>query len=254
MSRKAQDKRKICLAGTGGLFCAAIIIMFFVVVCLKSFTNVGLPGVLQLSVLDPATAGTDTVKNYSTNGGKEKYTDLQNRYNTLSVQLGQYKKEIEELKKQNSELAADNIELQNTLKMAASSGIKPQNYTRFKGIDSRGGFDRGEFIGEFFGTAYTPSKDECGNNKGITNSGEPIIPGITVAVDSKYWPFGTVFYIKGLGYAIAMDTGSAIKGKYRFDFSVFNKKFAGTLGARYWDVYLVKPGKGYVESADLLKK
>lgn len=153
----------------------------------------------------------------------------------------------DELVRKNKELVEDNIALQNSLKIAASAGIKPQNYTKFNGLSSRGEIKRGKYIGKFLGTAYTPSKDECGNNKGITNSGKPIIPGISIAVDTRYWPFGTVFYIKGLGYAVAMDTGSAIKGKYRFDFSVFDKNFAKKLGSRRWDVYLVKLGRGYVE-------
>lgn len=153
----------------------------------------------------------------------------------------------DELVRKNKELVEDNIALQNSLKIAASAGIKPQNYTKFNGLSSRGEIERGKYIGKFLGTAYTPSKEECGNNKGITNSGKPIIPGISIAVDTRYWPFGTVFYIKGLGYAVAMDTGSAIKGKYRFDFSVFDKNFARKLGSRKWDVYLVKLGRGYVE-------
>lgn len=164
----------------------------------------------------------------------------------ITKQINEIRRINDELMKRNKELTDDNIALQNSLKMAAAAGIKPQNYTKFEGLNSRSEIDRGNYIGKFLGTAYTPSKDECGNNKGITNSGKPIIPGISVAVDSRYWPFGTVFYIKGLGYAVAMDTGNAIKGKYRFDFSVFDKKFARTLGSRKWDVYLVRLGKGDV--------
>jgi len=186
------------------------------------------------------------------------YALLKEDYGRILSQHESIKKEFEELKTKsadmeriNKELVEDNIELQNTLKLAASVGIKPQNYTEFKGISSRGSIDKGQYIGKFLGTAYTPSKEECGNDIGITNSGKPIVPGITVAIDKNYWPFGTVFYIKGLGYAIAMDTGSAIKGKYRFDFAVFDKDFANQLGTNYWDVYLVKLGDGNVEDISL---
>lgn len=48
-----------------------------------------------------------------------------------------------------------------------------------------------------------------------------------------------------------MDTGSAIKGKKRFDFAVFDKDFANKLGTSYWDVYLVKLGNGKVEDVPL---
>ena len=34
----------------------------------------------------------------------------------------------------------------------------------------------------------------------------------TVSVDPSVFPFGTIFYVEGYGYAIAADTGSAIKG------------------------------------------
>lgn len=157
----------------------------------------------------------------------------------------------QELDKKNKELTDDNIALQNTLKKAASVGIKPQSYTSFEGLSSRGELDRGRYMGKFLGTAYTPSAEECGNNRGITNSGKPIIPGISVAVDSRHWPFGTVFYIKGLGYAVAMDTGGAIKGRNRFDFAVFDRKFAMALGSKQWDVYLIKLGDGTVKDLDL---
>ena len=36
-----------------------------------------------------------------------------------------------------------------------------------------------------------------------------------------------------------MDTGSAVKGKYRFDYAVFDKSFALKLGRRKWKVYKV---------------
>lgn len=182
---------------------------------------------------------------------QEKYDETTKLNEELLKQMEEVKRQGDELMKKNRELIDDNIALQNSLKLAASAGIKPQNYTKFNGLNSRSRFNRGKYIGKFLGTAYTPSKEECGNNKGITNSGKPIIPGISIAIDNRYWPFGTIFYIKGLGYAVAMDTGSAIKGKYRFDFSVFDKNFARALGSRKWDVYLVKLGKGYVEDFEI---
>jgi len=178
----------------------------------------------------------------------EQITAMFEDIKTRNDELVEKNKQLEEL---NRELSQDNIELQNSLKKAASVGIKPQSFTEFDGISSRGSIERGQYLGKFLGTAYTPCSSECGNNLGITNSGKPIIPGISIAIDKDYWPFGTVFYIKGLGYAVAMDTGSAIKGKNRFDFAVFDKKFAYKLGTDYWDVYLVKMGNGNVEDISL---
>jgi 3D (Asp-Asp-Asp) domain-containing protein len=181
----------------------------------------------------------------------ERYEQISRENKEILKQIEEIHAQNKELVRKNKELTDDNVALQNSLKMAASAGIKPQNYTEFRGLSSRSSFDRGKYIGKFLGTAYTPSIEECGNNKGITNSGKPIIPGISIAIDNKFWPFGTVFYIKGLGYAVAMDTGNAIKGKHRFDFAVFDRKFAKQLGSREWDVYLVRLGNGKVEDIDL---
>lgn len=178
----------------------------------------------------------------------DQITALLEEIKTKNDELMEKNKQLEE---QNKELVQDNIELQNSLKKAASVGIKPQSYTEFEGLSSRGSIERGQYLGKFLGTAYTPCASECGNDLGITNSGKPIIPGISIAVDKNYWPFGTIFYIKGLGYAVAMDTGSAIKGKNRFDFAVFDKNFANKLGSSYYDVYLVKLGNGKVDDISL---
>lgn len=185
---------------------------------------------------------------------KNENKSLKDNYNYTKEQNENILKQIEDIKKQNDDLSStnneltnDNIALQNSLKKAAAVGIKPQNYSSFNGVTSRGEVDKSKYLGKFLGTAYTPSKDECGNSNGITNSGQPIIPGISVAIDNNYWPFGTVFYIKGLGYAVAMDTGSAIKGKNRFDFAVLDKNFARKLGTNYWEVYLVKMGDGDID-------
>jgi len=39
----------------------------------------------------------------------------------------------------------------------------------------------------------------------------------TIAADTKYYPFGTRFYIPGYGYGVVEDRGSAIKGPHRLD-------------------------------------
>ncbi len=140
----------------------------------------------------------------------------------------------------NQSIIEENIRLQNTLKMAASVGITPQNYDDAEKVETVVDYSKLEYVGEFEGTAYTPSPEECSNNLGYTASGKPIIAGVSIAVDTKYWKLGTKFYIEGLGYVVAMDTGNAVKGRNRFDYAVFDKDFAWKLGRRDWKVYLVK--------------
>ncbi len=145
----------------------------------------------------------------------------------------------EALAKNNQSIIEENMRLQNTLKKAAAVGITPQNYEDAEKIDSAIDYSKLEYIGEFEGTAYTPSPEECSNNLGYTASGKPIVAGVSIAVDTSYWKLGTEFYIEGLGYVVAMDTGSAVKGKYRFDYAVFDKDFALKLGRQKWKVYTV---------------
>ena len=137
-------------------------------------------------------------------------------------------------------LVEQNIKLQNQIKEAAKAGVKPQNYGKTEEVTEAVDYSKLEYVGEFEGTAYTPSVQECGNNLGYTASGKPIIAGVSIAVDTKYWKMGTEFYIEGLGYVVAMDTGSAIKGKYRFDYAVFDRDYAKQIGRRKYKVYLVK--------------
>ncbi|MDF2988868.1 MAG: hypothetical protein K0R50_4378 [Eubacterium sp.] len=192
------------------------------------------------------------------NSYKDKSQKLDKENNDLKKQNEQIKKQLEALKEKNSQLEAvkkeltgDNLELQKSLKKAASVGVTPQSFKIYEGNSLEANNKKGKYLGKFLGTAYTPSSEECGNDKGITSSGLPIVPGVSIAVDKSHWPYGTVFYIKGLGYTVAMDTGSAIKGKKRFDFAVLDKKFAYELGEQYYDVYLVKLGNGKIDESIL---
>ena len=177
------------------------------------------------------TVDTYFAKTESLNSG---FKELEDKRSELEIAKNDVENQRQELVEEK-----ENINLQNTLLKAAASGITPQNYTIPEDSDSAVDYSKLEYVGEFEGTAYTPSPEECSNSLGYTASGKPIVPGVSIAVDSKYWKLGTKFYIEGLGYVVAMDTGSAVKGKYRFDYAVFDRSFALKLGRQKWKVYLV---------------
>ncbi len=80
-------------------------------------------------------------------------------------------------------------------------------------------------------SAYTAS----GNAK--TASGRVAQRGV-VAVDTKVIPFGTKLYIEGYGYAVAGDTGGAIKGN-KIDLFYDTNKECINFGRRNIDVYVL---------------
>ena len=196
------------------------------------------------------TANSNSYKDQSQKLNKEN-TELKKQNEKIKKELQTLKEKNQQLEASKKELSGDNLELQKSLKKAASAGVTPQSYKIYNGNTLETSNIKGKYLGKFLGTAYTPSSEECGNDKGITSSGLPIVPGVSIAVDKSHWPYGTVFYIKGLGYTVAMDTGSAIKGKNRFDFAVLDKKFAFALGEEYYDVYLVKLGNGKIDQSIL---
>ncbi|MFU0825773.1 ubiquitin-like domain-containing protein [Clostridium sp.] len=97
-------------------------------------------------------------------------------------------------------------------------------------------------------TAYTASYRDTGKNPGdrgfgLTASGTRVkrVPEgySTVAVDPQIIPLGTKLYVEGYGYAIAEDTGSAIKGN-KIDLYFSSDAQVDRWGARYVNVYVIK--------------
>lgn len=72
---------------------------------------------------------------------------------------------------------------------------------------------RGGAISEFYmeATAYSPTVQETDGNPWMTASGMKSGQGV-VAVDPSIIPLGSKLYVEEYGYAIAGDTGGAIKG------------------------------------------
>ena len=86
-------------------------------------------------------------------------------------------------------------------------------------------------------TSYTDDPSENGGYS-TTRLGTPLRYGV-VAVDPRVIPLGTKLYIEGYGYAVAEDTGGAIKGN-RIDLCFTNKVQANAFGRRNVKVYILK--------------
>lgn len=153
--------------------------------------------------------------------------------------VNEYKKRLEMSNKKLESVSIECANLENTIKQLSFAGKKPQNYRIAEKV-SRGSFeelyDNLEYVGEWLGTYYAPTKEECGNNKGLTASGKPVTAGHTIAVDKRYWELGTLFYLEGYGVCEAIDTGSDIKGKERLDYCVFSEDIShsGSFKVRVW--------------------
>jgi len=83
-------------------------------------------------------------------------------------------------------------------------------------------------------TGYTPYDTGC---NGITATGTTAEYGV-VAVDPSYIALGTELFIPGYGYAVAEDTGGAIKGN-RIDLCYSTTEEAFSWGVRNVTVYIL---------------
>ena len=89
-------------------------------------------------------------------------------------------------------------------------------------------------------TAYSPRVIETDGNPWCTATGIRSAFGV-VAVDPKVIPLGTLMYVEGYGYAVAGDTGSAIKGN-KIDVFFYSTSDAYRWGRRTVTIYIL-PGK-----------
>ena len=92
-------------------------------------------------------------------------------------------------------------------------------------------------------TAYTAGFESTGKRPGdpgygITASGMRVQHGI-VAVDPRVIPLGTPLFIEGYGFAVAADTGSAIRG-YKIDLFMYNVQDALNFGRRNVTVFILE--------------
>lgn len=114
--------------------------------------------------------------------------------------------------------------------------------TRDSFINSRGERVRFTKALTMIATAYDSSYSSTGKRPGdpgygITYTGIPARRGV-VAVDPRVIPLGTRLYVEGYGYALAADTGSAIKGN-RIDLYYETYEEAMRYGRKKVKVYIL---------------
>jgi len=104
-------------------------------------------------------------------------------------------------------------------------------------------------------TAYTNGPESTGKRPGhpaygITRSGLPTRPGV-VAVDPDVIPLGSIVWVESYGLAVALDTGSAIRGM-RVDVWFEDLQTAREWGRReVWVGVLADRDQAAVEVAEL---
>lgn len=100
-----------------------------------------------------------------------------------------------------------------------------------------------KYVVECLATAYDPSPEENGGYGGQSATGVPLQKGV-IAVDPKVIPLGSRVYVEALdgswsyGYAVAADTGGAIKGN-RVDLLYQTKSECYEFGRRKCRVYVL---------------
>jgi uncharacterized protein YabE (DUF348 family)/3D (Asp-Asp-Asp) domain-containing protein len=101
-------------------------------------------------------------------------------------------------------------------------------------------------------TAYTAGVASTGKRSGdaeygVTFTGTHVTEGRTIAVDPNVIPLGWWVYIEGIGFRLAEDTGSAIKGQ-KIDVYYESESYANRFGVkRGVTVYVIGPKKPSLE-------
>lgn len=114
---------------------------------------------------------------------------------------------------------------------------------RSKEVVGNGNVNIGE-TGYAIVTAYTAYSESTGKSPGdkgfnVTSSGAKGGYGVCAA-DPRYWKFGTAILIDGLGACVILDTGGAIKGKWRFDYMFGGPRESALPLALAWGRRLVR--------------
>lgn len=151
--------------------------------------------------------------------------------------------EVNSLRKKveiNERLLNENNALRSTIKKLSFNADVSRSGTGLHRATPLDNITLQQNLGTFRISYYTPTKEECGSNSGITSSGRPVVGAYTCAADTSMWPYGTLFYVEGFGLVEVMDSGGAIRGPNRLDIClVTSRDKALQMGINYRNVWLV---------------
>lgn len=100
-------------------------------------------------------------------------------------------------------------------------------------------------------TAYWYKDPIDASGTGLAFDGRPAVPYKTVAVDMNIIPNGSQVYVPEVGWCIAHDTGSAIKGN-RIDVAMDSKEKALRWGRRKLLVKVIRPDASHKYKMEIL--
>lgn len=160
--------------------------------------------------------------------------------NILSEGINGQKKTVVEIKYMSGKEVSRETILEEVTQPPVNKVVEVGTAKTIKGVDGVYQFERELTMSA---TAYTANYECTGKspgdaNFGVTASGIKAKSGV-VAVDPKVIPLGTELYIEGYGYAIAGDTGSAIKGN-KIDLYFDSYSHCLQFGRQNVTVYILK--------------
>lgn len=102
-------------------------------------------------------------------------------------------------------------------------------------------------------TAYWYLDPVDASGTGLAYDGNPAVPNYTIAVDPKVIPFGSRVYVPGIGWCLAHDTGSAIKGN-KIDIAMDSRESAYEWGRKEVYIKVILPNQEPKYRLELLPK